>query len=278
MLSSNSFSIIIPTWNNINYLQCCIRSIQQNSIHPHEIIVHVNEGNDGSAAWLEAEGIAFTSSAENVGICFAVNLAAARATTKYVLYINDDMYVLPNWDANLLAQIEKIGAASFMMSATMIEPKHTGNLCVVHQNFGTDLDHFQETNLLAAQPTLHKQNWNGASWPPVLMRRTDWIKVGGFSSEFSPGMYSDPDLSMKLWNIGCRIFIGVGNSLVYHFQAKSTGRVTKNDGRAMFKQKWGISARFFYKHYLQMGSSYLGPLESNLSKGKLFFERLRNKF
>jgi GT2 family glycosyltransferase len=277
MLNSTSFSIIIPTWNNLAYLQACIRSIQQNSAHPHEIIVHVNEGNDGTEAWLQSENIAYTVSKENIGICFAVNLSAALATKDYVLYINDDMYVLPNWDQQLLQEIEKLGDASFMLSATMIEPKDTGNPCVIHQNYGTDLQTFKEADLLEAYPTLYRANWNGSSWPPVLVRRTDWIKMGGFSSEFSPGMYSDPDLSMKLWNMGCRIFLGVGNSLVYHFQAKSTGRVTKNDGRAMFKQKWGISARFFYKHYLHMGTTYAGPISERIPAWLLKLEKLRNK-
>ncbi len=30
------------------------------------------------------------------------------------------------------------------------------------------------------------------------------------SEEFSPGMYSDPDLSMKLWQEGVRYFKGIG--------------------------------------------------------------------
>ena len=42
------FSIIIPTYNNLSYLQLCLRSIKQNSYRTHEIIVHVNDGSDGT--------------------------------------------------------------------------------------------------------------------------------------------------------------------------------------------------------------------------------------
>jgi glycosyltransferase involved in cell wall biosynthesis len=42
------FSIIIPTYNNIEYLKICITSILKNSNFNHEIIVHINEGNDGT--------------------------------------------------------------------------------------------------------------------------------------------------------------------------------------------------------------------------------------
>ena len=41
------FSIIIPTFNNIEYLKLCLESIK-NSRYNHEIIIHVNEGNDGT--------------------------------------------------------------------------------------------------------------------------------------------------------------------------------------------------------------------------------------
>ena len=41
------FSIIIPTFNNLEYLKLCLKSILKNSKFDHEIIVHINEGNDG---------------------------------------------------------------------------------------------------------------------------------------------------------------------------------------------------------------------------------------
>jgi len=276
--SNNLFSIIIPTWNNLAYLQTCIRSIRKNSSFKHQIIVHVNEGADGTIEWLQHEQIMYSHSPKNIGICFAVNLAAALATSEYILYMNDDMYVLPEWDKQLFAAVQSIGHEDFMMSSTMIEPKNTNNPIVICDNYGTDLDNFDEEKLLTEYKNLEKSDWNGSTWPPVLISKSWWIKIGGFSSEFSPGMYSDPDLTMKLWNAGVREFRGVGNSLIYHFQAKSTGRVVKNDGRQMFKQKWGISANFFYKNFLKMGTPYKGNLPDYQNNIKIYFEKLRNKF
>ena len=47
-------------------------------------------------------------------------------------------------------------------------------------------------------------------WQPSLIPKKTWNKVGGFSEEFSPGLGSDPDFNMKLWNIGVRLFKGLG--------------------------------------------------------------------
>ena len=42
------FSIVIPTYNNFKYLELCLNSIKKNSKYNHEIILHVNDGEDGS--------------------------------------------------------------------------------------------------------------------------------------------------------------------------------------------------------------------------------------
>jgi glycosyltransferase involved in cell wall biosynthesis len=41
-------SIIIPTFNNLNYLKLFLSSIKNNSSFEHEIILHINEGSDGT--------------------------------------------------------------------------------------------------------------------------------------------------------------------------------------------------------------------------------------
>ena len=56
------FSIIIPTFNNLDYLKLCINSIKKNSTFQHEIIVHVNEGIDGTTQYLKDQKIKTTFS------------------------------------------------------------------------------------------------------------------------------------------------------------------------------------------------------------------------
>ena len=46
------FSIIIPTFNNLEYLKLCVASLKKNSSYDHQIIVHVNIGNDGTLDYL----------------------------------------------------------------------------------------------------------------------------------------------------------------------------------------------------------------------------------
>ena len=41
-------SIIIPTFNNLDYLKFFLRSLKINSTFDHEIILHINDGSDGT--------------------------------------------------------------------------------------------------------------------------------------------------------------------------------------------------------------------------------------
>ena len=255
------FTIVVPTWNNLALIRLCVASIRQNSTFPHQLVVHVNDGSDGTLAWVREQGLDHTFSPDNAGICLPVNAAASLARTDLVLYMNDDMYVCPGWDAALWEAVERIGHPRFSLSATMLEP-HGHNQCSLPaEDFGRDPETFREADLLAALPRLSRPDWSGATWPPNLVHRSMWGLVGGYSIEFSPGFYSDPDLSMKLWRAGVREFRGVGRSVVYHFRQKSTKRIVPNDGRRQFARKWGLPASFFYQRVLRMGSPYTGPLQ-----------------
>ena len=272
------FSILIPTWNNLSYLKTCVNSIQRNSFFDHQIILHINDGADGTLLWAKQNKIEFTYSNQNIGICRAINRAFKQARAKLIVYMNDDMYACPNWDKQLWAETNSLDTDCYLLSSTMIEPTDSGNPCVIHKDFGQSLDTFQEKKLLAEFNKLAKANWSGSSWPPLLIHRKYWEQIGGFSEEFSPGYYSDPDLAMKMWQAGCRIFKGIGSSKVYHFQAKSTGRVEKNDGRKQFLHKWGILPSVFYKYYLKMGKSYSGPANQSFEQNPSFqIQRLRGK-
>ena len=48
-------SIVIPTYNNLNYLKLCLKSLKKNSSFKHEIIIHINDGSDGTLDFIKAK-------------------------------------------------------------------------------------------------------------------------------------------------------------------------------------------------------------------------------
>lgn len=280
--ASQKFSILIPSWNNLPYLQLCINSIRKHSKYPHQIIVHVNQGSDGTLDWVQSQSdIDYSHSSENVGVCYALNACAELAHTDYILYINDDMYVCPGWDSELYAEIEKIGHRYFFLSSTAIEA-FPQSACSINGNFGKNINEFDEVALLKNYQNLPMNDWMGATWPPNVVHRDLWQLVGGYSIEFSPGMYSDPDFSMKLWKVGVRLFKGVAKSRVYHFGSVSVKRIKKNKGYYQFISKWGITSSTFSTRMLRRGEPFDGE-GKDVSFGwntrlKNFYKRVQTLF
>lgn len=274
-VAPGKFSIMIPSWNNLPYLRLCINSIQKNSGFAHEIIVHINEGSDGTLEWVKAQpGISYSYSKENIGICYALNSCRSLASTDYLVYLNDDMYVCPGWDIPLAEEIEKLNHPYFFFSSTAIEVKATSS-CSIEKNYGSTLENFNETELLKEFNTLPMRDWQGATWPPNIVHKDIWDLVGGYSIEFSPGMYSDPDFSLKLWKLGVRLFKGIERSRVYHFGSVSVKRIKKNKGYYTFIAKWGMTSGTLSRYYLRRGEPFDGLLTEQTIP---FSARLKNLF
>lgn len=267
------FSILLPTWNNLPYLKLCVKSIQKNAHFSHQIIVIINEGNDGTLDWVKSQNtLDYVYSTDNIGICFGLNAARSLAKADYICYFNDDMYACPNWDIPFKSEIDNIPHNYFFLSATMIEPMNTNNPCVIVADYGSDLATFNEGQLLKEYNSLPMQDWQGATWPPNVVHIDIWDLVGGYSIEYSPGMYSDPDFSMKLWVAGVRYFKGIAASKVYHFGSKSTGKIRHNNGKKTFLLKWRQSAFDFTTNTLKRGKT----IDNQLSLGTAFDMNLKN--
>ena len=183
------FSIIIPTYNNIEYLKLCIKSIIQNSTFKHEIIFHVNEGSDGTVEYLKKENFKFTYSKNNKGVCYAFNEAVKLSQNKYIVLAHDDMYFCPNWDVIFTEEIKKNTSKLFFLSGTMVQPFNS----YIKLDCGSNYKEFNEEKLLNEIKNIKYHNFQGTHWQPSLISKFTWDKVGGFSEEFSPGLGSDPD-------------------------------------------------------------------------------------
>ena len=259
------FSIIIPTFNNLAYLRLCIESLKKNSKYNHQIIPHVNVGDDGTINYLQNIGLDYTYTKYNAGICEGMNSAARKARYEYILYSHDDFYFCPGWDIELKNEVDKIGHKNFYISGTMIGTSGEYSL-----NCGDNINNFNERKLLDNFKKLNFYDFQGSTWAPHLIHKDLWNKVGGFSEEFYPGTGSDPDLNMKLWKENVRIFKGLGKCLVFHFGSVVSRRDNKdnkiktesgNKGNKIFLLKWGITIKFFKKFYLKSDIPYISELK-----------------
>ena len=141
----------------------------------------------------------------------------------------------------------------------------------VELNCGSDLNSFNEKKLLDEYQNIKFYDFQGSTWAPHLIHKDVWNKVGGFSEEFFPGTGSDPDLNMKLWNEGIRIFKGIYDFKVYHFGSIVTRKYKNHPtiktesgsrGGKIFLLKWGITIDFFKKNFLKSDTRYVSELSN----------------
>jgi len=274
-------SIIIPTFNNLEYLKICINSLKKNSIYKNEILLHINEGNDGTLDYAIKNDLTYTYSKVNDGMCIGCNAVSKKSNYDLILYAHDDMYFCPGWDSILMDEVKILNTNKFYLSSIMINagPKLYGHLNLMA---GETANNFDEKKLLNEYKKLSHYDFQGSTWAPHLVHREMWEKVGGFSEEFSPGAGSDPDLNMKLWNEGVRIFKCLGKSKVYHFGSIVTRKYRNHPtiktesgsrGAKIFLMKWGITISFFKKYFLKSDTEYDGKL-NNPKKSLNFYWQL----
>jgi len=276
------FSILIPTYNNLEYLKVCINSIRKNSKFNHQIIVHVNEGKDGTLDYIKDSNLEFTFSDQNIGMPKALNKASKLSKKDYILISHDDFYYCPGWDEELINNVNSINHKNFYLSSTMVGAGQ------VEFDAGQTIDTFDEEKLLNNLEKIKTINFQGTTKCPGLIHKDIWERVGGWSEEFSPTGGDDTDFARKLWEIEIRIFKGLGKSLAYHFGSITTRKKDKslftylgNKGNKIFLLKWGMSINFFEKFYLKSGldknkklifTKHLGELKNPNKNFKFYFE------
>ncbi len=258
-------SILIPTFNNLKYLEFVIYSLRKNSFYDHEIIIHVNNGSDGTLDFVKNNNIKFTYSKDNIGLCSSMNTAYKISTSNLILYAHDDMYFCKNWDKYLIDEIRNQKDNLYYLSGTNVSTRHG----LINFDCGDKIENFDESKFLKFCLEDNTPNLQSSHWSPHLIHRELWEKINGFSEDFNPGDGSDPDFCMKLWLNNVRIFKAISKFKVYHFNSLTTrkGKVKLNNGTKIFLLKYGINPRFFRKYFLRGDNSVI-PFTENLSEPK----------
>ena len=116
-------TVVIPNYNGIRFLKDCLDSVfaQVSDTPEYEVLVVDNGSTDGSLEMLRESypQIRVEALSENTGFCHAVNLGLHLSVTPYVILLNNDTKVKPEFIKNLCYAIESKPDA-FSVSAKML--------------------------------------------------------------------------------------------------------------------------------------------------------------
>lgn len=242
-------TVVIPTYNTSDYAKLAIESVLESGIPKENIVVVVDGSQDNvqQLADLVPQVYVFP---KNMGQTYAWNYGAERAKTKYVVLLNDDMVVSPDWWKHPLNLLEDY--PNSIVSSQLIEPgtKLRPINAIVH-NCGDSCDNFDKRKFLQFVEENRKYNTLDKMNLPMFLTKKDYMVVGGWDHRFASGPLSDWDFRTKLSLLG-REAMCSQDSLVYHFSGKATRFANnseqqtekfindENHNRNIYYQKWGF--------------------------------------
>lgn len=238
-------SIIILTWNQLDYTQQCVTSIQRHTSEPHEIIFVDNGSTDGTLPWLQQlvamhDNYRLISNRENMGFAKGCNQGIEAATGEYLLLLNNDVVVTECWLSGLLE--------SLCSSPTngIVGPM-TNNISGVQQVSQVGYQRLEDLQGFASAYRNRYRHRRIAQRRIVgfcMLFRSELVaKIGLLDEQFGSGNFEDDDYCVRAALAGYRNLIA-GDVFIHHygsvsFQGNRCNYAAALQGNnALFREKW----------------------------------------
>jgi glycosyltransferase involved in cell wall biosynthesis len=178
-------SIIIPCYNQAIYLPDAIASVQQQTLENWECIVVNDCSNDDTAAVAMAYSrqdarIRYLCTPANLGLAGARNFGIAQATGQFILPLDADDKIAPNYGAAALSAFHAQPGAAVVYALAELFGAESGPWQLPAYQYG----------LLFARNPLYCS---------AFFRKADWQRVGGYDDSLRSGL-EDWDFWLKLLN------------------------------------------------------------------------------
>ncbi len=237
-------SIVILTYNNLDYTKQCIESIREYSKNvDYELIVVDNLSTDGTREWLsDQDDIIKILNEENKGFPKGCNQGIELSTADNILLLNNDVIVTKNWLSNLITCLysdETIGAVSLVT-----------NSCSYYQNIETSYNSLKEMHEFASgfnktNPELWEERQKLIGFC-VLIKKEAVDKVGFLDEIYTPGNFEDDDYSIRLIEAGYRLVL-CKDTFIHHYGGTSFNLNRKYNeilerNKSKFLEKWGFTS------------------------------------
>ncbi len=115
-MESGLVSVILVTWNSAQYLRRCLDGLRRQTHRAIELIAIDNASSDVSLALVQADTLIRNDT--NRGFSAAVNQGIAVARGEYVLLLNPDCFLEPDYVSRLVAALDArpdVGSATGML-------------------------------------------------------------------------------------------------------------------------------------------------------------------
>ena len=213
-------SIIILNYNAGNLLLNCIDSVFKSTYPNFEVLVVDNISTDNSHVVCKKkfEKIHLIENKENLGYCEGNNVGIRNANGEFVVILNPDTIVEPNWLNHLMSAYNEFGEGLYQPKFFSLNEKHvlqsTGNMLHIFGfGFAKDKGKIDDEKMESVEKI------NYASGTCLFTSKIVLDKIG-LLDPFLFLYHDDLDLGWRAAHIGINSFY-VPKSIIYHAESYS---------------------------------------------------------
>jgi glycosyltransferase involved in cell wall biosynthesis len=219
-------SFIIPSRNNLKYLQQAVDSITKCYGNEHDIVLLDDASTDGTWDWIQSlQGEHFikyrNEGPDRVGHTILYDKGVELSRTEIFSILHADMITTKNHVANSLKHMKP----GVVVAATRIEPPlHPPGIEKYVRAFGFEPEEFNRDAFLldveALEQSNKDQHTNGI-FAPWMMFKSDFKAIGGHDPLFAPMELEDSDIFNRMHLAGYEL-IQSRDAFVYHMTCRGS--------------------------------------------------------
>lgn len=283
-------SIIVPVYNVQNVVQYCIESILKQTVKDFELLL-INDGStDGSGMvcdkYSQKDSRVIVIHKENGGVSSARNIGFAKAQGKYIVCVDSDDFVEPDYLQTLLEVREKFPNAGHIWCC--FQTVTTSNKEDLKLNLASDNEEislFDRKDIMTLYELwLLQMPWN-------KLYDAELIKKDKLCMDESLNLGEDLVFNLQYLNAVLNTDIVIVNKPVYNYvinhnnsldnkycsnllqSCEKTNNIIKN-----YMVKWKIDSSQEYKYYNMCFNKYERILDNTFKKGNLQSKKEKVQF
>ncbi len=216
-------SIIVLNWNGKKFLKNCLNSLQKLNYNSVEIIVVDNNSTDGSAEFVKKNypKVIFVENKENYGFAKGNNIGYEKTKGEYVLILNNDTVVTPDFLNPLIETFKKDSRIGCLQpQIRLLEDKKVLDgvgAFLTSTGFLYHFGYLKDKNKDIYNKRMKIFSAKGAC---MLLSRKAIEKVGLFDEDFFI-FFEETDLCFRLWLAGFTVAYEP-KSVIYHMGGADT--------------------------------------------------------
>lgn len=235
-------SIIIPVYNQFSYTYNCLKAILKHSGDvSYEVIVADDCSNDNIKILNSVvNGIKIIRNQSNLRFLLNCNNAAQYARGRYILFLNNDTQVQPDWLKPMLDVMESCNEVGIVGSKLVYPDGRLQEAGSILWDDGSAWNYGNRCSSSKPEYNYVKEvdYISGAS---IMIRKNLWEQIGGFDERYVPAYCEDSDLAFEIRKAGYKV-VYQPKSVVVHFEGISNGKDLKKG----VKKYQVVNAQKFY--------------------------------